>query len=256
MAEAALLPDSAPSLPSRLEDADFALSLASSHADAGPTDNASLLLDAGSPALAEVLPSSTQPKGSHMRTRPPATNTPVPPEPEKPRRSGPSTVSPLVGMVTACALAGGCATSEPVVRQGPPPLQQCPPGSDEAMEKELGIDGPTLNSVWMPGASKDAGYYDPVVVTEGRHEVLVRLKKWGNKVPKGSAVVGDFYLRDRLYGRFVELRLPDGRRFPFCGYLVAPKDGANTGAPFLPGSTPGSQKVGAIQEVVTSFDEH
>lgn len=122
--------------------------------------------------------------------------------------------------------------------------------------KSLGIDGAMTSNVWMPGASKDSSYDDAVTVTEGRHEVIVRLRKWGNKIPKGSTVIGDFYLRDRLYGRFVELRLPSGQRYPFCAYLVGALDLGKTGAPFLPGSTPGAQKVRAIQDIRTSIDEH
>ncbi|MFL5347499.1 MAG: serine/threonine protein kinase [Hyalangium sp.] len=240
----------------RAEDASSPAEMTNPSGDAEPRALASRSAEAGPRARAELPPSPPQSKGSFMRTKPPAKNPSPRPEPEKPRSPGSSVASPLAGVVAACVLTGGCAASEPLVRSGPPPLQQCPPGAKEAIES-LGLESMDSLSVLMPGAPpKHARYEDEVVATEGRHEVTVRLLKRGDDVLYGSVVVGDFFLTDRLYARFVELRLPDGRRYPWCGYLVAPKDGKKLGAPFLPDSKPGAMKIGAIQEVEISEDKH
>jgi hypothetical protein len=68
-------------------------------------------------------------------------------------------------------------------------------------------------------------------------------------------LVGDFFIRDKLYARFVEARLPDGRRVPFCGELYG-SESEDVGADFLPGSQPGAPRVGALQKVRAMYVDH
>ncbi|WP_224240581.1 serine/threonine protein kinase [Hyalangium gracile] len=248
---------SEPSATAPLEKPSPSLPTPSSSGDAGTPDIASLSPDAGSPALAEALPPSTQPKGSTMRTKPPAKPSPVPPEPEKPRSSGSSTAGPLA-VAAACAIVGGCTATEPAVRPGPPPRQLCPPGAVEAMAEKFHIGRFPLRGWYeqfrMPGATKDMEWEDSVVAPEGRHEITLLVGQ-REPIPKGLVLVGDFFIRDRVYARFVEARLPNGERVPFCGQL---EDliGNDLGAPFLPGSEPGAPKVRAIHKIRAVFHDH
>lgn len=190
-----------------------------------------------------------------MRTRHVTKNSPAPQEPELPRAPGSGVAGSIAGAVAACVLTGSCA-SAPTVIPGPPPLQQCPPGSKEAI-KSFGFEHGDFMAVWMPGASRSVSYDDEVTVTPGRHEVIFRLMKGvTDSRLTGAVFVGDFFLTDRLYARFVEMRLKDGRRLPWCGFMIAPRDYDSLGAPFMPDSKPGAMKVKAIQELRVSEYNH
>jgi serine/threonine protein kinase len=236
------------------------LSPASPLSDAGSPSLASLFPDAGPLTLTEAPPSSPLQKGPPMRTKPLVKNPTAPQVPEKLRSPSPSVANPLA-MVAACALVGGCASTEPVMRLGPPPPQLCPPTSVEVMKKEFGIGDLGTRMVTpfiLPGASEDPKWKDSVTITEGRHEVRMYYGSSGPRgkgLPKKSVLVGDFIIQDKLYARFVEVRLPDGRRLPFCGELL---DGSTreVGATFRPGSKQGEMKVGAILFVGSSDTEH
>ncbi|WP_224371454.1 serine/threonine protein kinase [Hyalangium versicolor] len=240
-----------------VRDAGSGLTAADFRGDAGPDSGvASLSADAGLSALAEAHPSSPHLKGPSMRTKPPAKNPSAPPEPEKPRSPGSGTVSPLAGVVAACALVGGCASSDAAVRLGPPPRQLCPPGAEEAMKERFGL-GDALGwyeRVRMPGWKKGMTDEEPVIVTEGRHEVVAYRRSAAPKVPPGLVLVGDFIIADKLYARFVEARLPNGERIPFCAELDTER--GSWGVPFLPGSKPGAMMVGAGQRVRATFEDH
>ncbi len=255
-------PASEPARTALAEDAGAPLQPAPPGGDAKPSALASRSADAGPLARAEPPPSPPQSKGPFMRTKPPAKNPTAPKEPEKPRSPGSSVASPLAGVVAACALAGGCAASEPAVRTGPPPHVQCPAGAVEAMRKEFhiglgyneGFHG-YYDQVRLPGWKKGMDHEDPVVMTEGRHEVVAYLLDRVDGIQPGTVLVGDFFVRDRLYARFIEARLPNGRRVPFCGELHA-LIGGELGAPFLPGSKPGAPLVSVVQKVRAMYDEH
>ncbi|HYI02548.1 serine/threonine protein kinase [Hyalangium sp.] len=229
--------------------------------DAGSPSPASLSPDAGPLTLAEAPPSSPLQKGPPMRTKPLAKNPTAPQAPEKLRSPSPSVANPLA-MVAACALVGSCASSEPVMRLGPPPPQRCPPTSVEVMAKEFGIGTREFERMVtpfvMPGAGAKPRYEDSVPITEGRHAVRMYFGSSGPRgkgLPKKSVLVGDFIIRDKLYARFVEAELPDGRRFPFCGELLDP-DTREVGAAFRPGSKQGEMMVGAILYVGSSDTDH
>jgi serine/threonine protein kinase len=251
-----------PSLAARGEDAGTPPEATHPSSDAEPSSLASRSDDARPLARAEAPPSPPQSKGSFMRTKPPAKNPTAPQEPEKPRSLGSSVASPLAGVFAACVLTGGCAASEPAVLPGPPPSVQCPAGAVEAMRKEFhigigyneGYHG-YYDQVRLPGWKKGMDHEDPIVMTEGRHEVVAYLLDREDGIQPGTVLVGDFFVRDRLYARFIEARLPNGRRVPFCGELHALIGGA-LGAPFLPGSKPGAPLVSVVQKIRAVYDEH
>ncbi len=250
-------------------------------ADAGPSQHAagprpdvlpppptsSFFDDEGSLAPTEPLPSSPNPieKGPLMRTNPLAKKPPTSPrEPEKPPSSSPSVASSLAAAAAACVVGmAGCTSSEPAVRPGPPEPQECPPGAVETMRKEFGISAGwgvdrMMDTFVMPGYDVPAikmNSVDTVPITEGRHQVrhlITRAPPGKNTLPKKSVLVGDFFIRDRVYARFNEVRLPDGRRLPFCGQLINPSPPYDVGVPFAPDSKPGAWKVRALVYVVSA----
>ncbi|MBN1208281.1 MAG: protein kinase [Myxococcaceae bacterium] len=234
--------------------------LARSSADAGPSAPANVSTDARPLALSEPRPASPHQEGPEMR-KPRVKSPDAPRAPEKPRPSGAGTARKLVGMATVCTLATGCAASEPTVRRGPPPPQQCPPGAVEAMKK-LGILEPTHNNIWLPGYSPNPparlmvdSRKTRIPVREGRQEVVLSLHIW-HKIPNGTVLVGDFIFGDKLYARFVEARTPNGERYPFCAFL-RDWETNEVGIPFLPESKPGAMLVQLPRgNVAASFDEH
>jgi len=244
---------------SLLGDAGSSLHTKHPGADAGPIALARPLPDAGPLAVAGAPSSSPPQKGSTMRHLPLDQTPTAPPPPEKLRSPGSSGSNALAGVVAACALAGGCATSDSAVRVGPPPRQLCPPGAVESMREAFGGAHPDFFpaelQVFLPGATLTTAD-EEVTVTEGRHEVLMYGgRPWGTGYPSRTRLVGDFFIRDRLYARFVEARLPDGRRVPFCGYLKQAQD-PREGVPFAPGSKPGALKVQVFQLVEYATVEH
>lgn len=233
---------------------------------APPPPLANLSRDGGPLALTEPPPSSPHQteKGRLMRTKPLAKNPTAPREPEKPLNTGSRVASPLAAAAAACVagMAGSCTSSEPAVRPGPPARQECPPGAVETMRKEFGIHWTTgyarmLDEFAMPGYDVPMVKMRPqdtVPITEGRHEVRYILHRGPPKkgLPKKSVLVGDFFIRDKLYARFNEVRLPDGRRLPFCAELVNPDPPFDVGVPFAPGSKPGTWTVPALVYVQSS----
>jgi hypothetical protein len=108
----------------------------------------------------------------------------------------------------------------------------------------------------LPGYDKPAvkaDFEEPVPITEGRHEVrlVANQSRKGVGLPKKSVLVGDFFIRDRLYARFNEVRLPDGRRLPFCAELLDPVT-YQEGVALVPGSKPGTWKARALVFVGSS----
>jgi serine/threonine protein kinase len=232
---------------------------------APPPPLANLFPDGGPMALTEPPPSSPlqTEKGPLMRTKPLAKNPTAPREPEKPLSSSSSVASALAAAAAVCVagVAGSCTSSDPAVRPGPPARQECPPGAVETMRKEFGINARgydrMLDVFAMPGYDVPIvkmNYQDTVPIMEGRHEVRFVSHRGPPKVglPKKSVLVGDFFVRDRLYARFNEVRLPDGRRLPFCAELINPSPPFDAGVPFEPGSKPGAWKVQALVYVGSS----
>jgi hypothetical protein len=108
--------------------------------------------------------------------------------------------------------------------------------------------------VLLEGALPDRRFPLEVPITEGRHEVLIFESTIpGDGYPDGTRLVGEFFLRDKLYAHFTEAVLPDGRRLPFCGSLDSTSD-AGDGVPFAPGPKSGPRKVDPV-EVVFFYSE-
>ncbi len=218
------------------------------------TDAGSFVLPS-QPSLQPPAPPPSPPeKGQSMRNSS-AKNPPAPQVQETARDGGSSAAAAIVGTAIACTLATGCATTPPVPI-GPPPKQPCPPGAEKVIRETLGIKGYTLDEVYLPGYFKGEDWDDDdfVFVTEGRNAVTTHQYRW-TQVPEGTKIIGEFFIRDRLYGRFTEVELPDGTRLPFCGYLAS-WIGHEEGVPFLPGSKPGAMKVFPLAFVRNQTRDH
>jgi len=101
----------------------------------------------------------------------------------------------------------------------------------------------------IPGATFFTLQED-LIVKEGPQQevVIIKGRPWGKGYPNNTRLIGDFYIRDKLYARFSAARLPDGTLLPFCGYLAQYND-PGEGVSFLPGSKPGAMKVEPLQLV-------
>jgi serine/threonine protein kinase len=211
--------------------------------------------DGGLPLYAEALPDAgsftaspfhepsvfeppTSPQEKQSMRKASAKNSPfsLPPEPA---RDGGTRAPALASLLVTCTLVGGCASTP----TGRPDNVPCPPGARAVMEKEFGIRNLAKDEVYLPGNLRGDDFEegDFVTISEGRNFVVTHGDEW-RKVPPGSKLIGEFYYRERLYGRFTELELPNKERRPFCGMLFDWHDGL-AGMQILPGSKPGAIRV-------------
>ncbi len=125
------------------------------------------------------------------------------------------------------------------------------------MGKEFGIDHFGRDEVYMPGNTKgdDFKKSDYVVISEGPGYVVVRGGGLWAKVPPGTKLLGEFYYRDKLYGRFYEMELPNKQRYPYCGQLWDAW-GFREGMEVLPGSKPGAIRVHPVATVAAAKFAH
>lgn len=121
--------------------------------------------------------------------------------------------------------------------------------------KKLNIPNHIFEIGLMPGHTIADDEAIPAIVTEGRTEIRTGGRHRWRDVPVGTALIGEFFFRDRLYGRFTELRLPDGQRFAFCGVLIDDPS-AKVGLPWWPDSQPGAMKVPFRAWVSPESTEH
>lgn len=166
-------------------------------------------------------------------------NVPPPSRPQEPARDGGSRAPAAAVGLVVCTLVGGCASTP----TGRPDNVPCPPGAREVMEKEFGIRNLAKDEVYLPGHTKGDDWEgdEVVIVSEGPNYVVTHGDQW-KKVPPGTKLIGEFFYRERLYGRFTEMELPNKERRPFCGMLFDHTDGL-AGMEILPGSKPGAVKV-------------
>ncbi|MFL5351906.1 serine/threonine protein kinase [Archangium sp.] len=117
----------------------------------------------------------------------------------------PKTLRSLVA--AGCAVGAACA-SGPQVRPPPPPAE-CPPGAAEAMDK-LEIHG------WHGGLFPPLhGGVQPVPAQEGP-VTAETIGPWG-EIPDHTVFSGHMYLgTNRVYARFTQATLPNGKVFPVC----------------------------------------
>lgn len=195
------------------------------------------------PAEAEEPTPPRPKKGLPMRRFfPDPSPAPLPPPLDKPWFSRLWESRALTGVMAACTVAVGCASTDAVVRLGPPPLPQCSPEAVASMEEMLRNDPWADRTRVLLTSEVDISPLN-MAVAEGPREVYVwGARKPGRSYPSDTRFVGQGFIRDRFYVRFTEAVLPDGRRLPFCGLLVE-EDSANDGLPFTPDSRPGAMKV-------------
>ncbi|WP_224248033.1 serine/threonine protein kinase [Hyalangium gracile] len=194
------------------------------------------------PTQKEASPSVTPPDTTPTLTRA------VPPPPAEPKASG----RRLSSKAQRCALlvfslewlGAGCAG----VQTRPPP-EDCPEGSTKAMEQELGW---FLESINAPLINLDVTQPHPDQLgVERTEENLWAVYKDGpitgslvethGNAPAGTRVDGHLWTTgDRIYGRYVRARLPDGRTVPICLELTDGGDAdTDVGFPKEKSSKPG-----------------
>lgn len=119
----------------------------------------------------------------------------------------------------AWALHTSCALLSLSERQGPS-TEQCPRGAVEAL-RELGIRPGAVHAVSLapPGEPPK-----PLAVREGPGLSATLVGDWG-QLQAGTVLYGQVYFgAERVFARFTEARLPQGRRLAVCLQLVDSSD--------------------------------
>jgi serine/threonine-protein kinase len=159
-----------------------------------------------------------------------------------------------LGLAAAAVLTGSACVSGPQLR--PPPPADCPPGSKETHKRFEFLEGYHIRAMRLLPHLKDLrNFYVPVSQGPMR---LKLLSPW-SKMPGGSIVVGESFIgKDRVYGRFTQVQLPDGETLPVCMELaeVPQRRVRILGAPMEPGSTSDNPRVWTVLDVlvVDRFD--
>jgi hypothetical protein len=115
----------------------------------------------------------------------------------------------------AWALHTSCALLSLPERQGPS-TEQCPRGAVEAL-RELGIRPGAVHPVSLASPGEQP---KPLAVREGPGLSATLVGDWG-RLPGGTVLYGQVYFgAGRVFARFTEARLPEGRRLAVCLQLV------------------------------------
>lgn len=134
----------------------------------------------------------------------------TPHEAETPTKSPLATLSKAAVLAATCTALAGCASGPPPM---PPKVSPCPPGAWDNMRRLLMINSIRVN----PEQYRDFGA-KPRLITVREEKVVwagVDDKKRAT-FPEGTKVAGQLWVRERLYGRFDRLILPDGQEIPVC----------------------------------------
>lgn len=119
----------------------------------------------------------------------------------------------------AWALHASCALLSLPERQGPS-SDQCPRGSVEAL-RGLGIRPGAVHPVSLIAPGEPPR---PLAVREGPGLSATLVGDWG-QLPGGTVLYGQVYFgSERVFARFTEARLPEGRRLAVCLQLVDSAD--------------------------------
>jgi serine/threonine protein kinase len=151
-------------------------------------------------------------------------------------------LGPVGKAITAACLTMAACTG-PQVRPEPQ-AEECPPGAVENMEK-LGIKVGTKGQAKFP----PRGEPRPVTVKEGWSSSLYLYGGWKN-LPRDTILAGKLIFGERVYGRFTEARLPEGKgggTVRVCMELL--DTGGDRGLELEPGSTEGNLKVFSAAQV-------
>ncbi|MDY7231408.1 serine/threonine protein kinase [Hyalangium rubrum] len=140
--------------------------------------------------------------------------------------------------VACLELSAGCASTQVKPFEE---VEKCPPEALAAMKKlglRLGSAGNLVVDVQQPGTSGDTGRYQDGPITS------VLLGEPTATLPAGSLILGTLWTSSgridrwgdaKVYGRYTEVRTPNGQRYPVCFTL-----GDEDGVPQLEGSQPGA----------------
>ncbi|WP_309893264.1 serine/threonine-protein kinase [Archangium sp.] len=193
---------------------------------------------------APVVPTTPREEDTHVK------NPKTSPKQEE-KRPAPASARRAAAALALCTAANGC-TAVPVR----PPPTDCPPENLRVMESTLGIRvGDMGHIVVEPFKSIGA---DPIAVPRGKVES--KLTSGLGKVPEPEEYLprlhGELLFgTDRVYGRYTELVLPKGERYPVCLQLHDRRDGT-LGMPMAPGSGTGAALIlnGAAVKAVNRFE--
>jgi serine/threonine protein kinase len=198
----------------------------------------------GAATAAPVVPTTPREEDTHVK------NPKTSPKQEE-KRPAPATGRRAAAALALCTAANGC-TAVPVR----PPPADCPPENLRVMQSTLGIRvGDIGRIVVEPFKSVGA---DPIAVPRGKVES--KLTSGLGKVPEPEEYLPRLYGellfgKDRVYGRYTELVLPKGERYPVCLQLHDRRDG-KLGMPMVPGSGTGAALIlnGAAVKAVDRFE--
>jgi len=141
-----------------------------------------------------------------------------------------------------CAVGSACA-SAPKVRP-PPPVEDCPPETREAM-KRLDIHYGSHGITFLPQGQR----VGIVPVKEG--PVMVRLIGRWKPLPNDTPLFGKIFIgTNRVYARFTEAHLPGGEVVPVCMEMTRNGD---LGVPMLEGSTPERALIDSVDFVTSVY---
>jgi serine/threonine protein kinase len=136
-----------------------------------------------------------------------------PPHPQQqPSPEGKKALRPSRHFARIAPLCVGlaCATAPEQKRPVLPPPEECPPGAVAAMVK-LGISIGEVNPV-----SGGPGFVPPITPARAGPINFFLIDAFGD-LPSDTRLSGQLFIGEqRIYGRFTEAQLPDGRTFPVC----------------------------------------
>jgi serine/threonine-protein kinase len=150
-----------------------------------------------------------------------------------------------LGLAATALLTGSACVSGPQLRDPPP--ADCPPGHKETSRRFNLWTGNISALRLLP--YPDITQNDWVPVSQGPMRLKL-IRPWED-LPRGSIVIGESLIgKERVYGRFTQIQLPNGETLPVCMEFVdrstrAGKTGANMG----PGSTPENPTMWNIHDV-------
>ena len=195
------------------------------------------------------LPASTANAMLRTSAQTPKNETPK----TQPQSSGPRfPVKPAVAVAVCAMLDGGCTAPASQVRPEPPAIS-CPEGWQETHRRfDVGF------RAWgvIKGYKGEPG--ELARVKDGRATLQVGIFGRAGSMPAGTLLVGTWQVaEDRLFGSFIEAKIPGAGVVPVCLVLSLEGDTAymdergkeyvcppGLGTCLAPGSTPGNARIG------------
>ncbi|MDY7232244.1 serine/threonine protein kinase [Hyalangium rubrum] len=183
-----------------------------------------------------VVVATTNPEDVPLVKTPQKSNQPTgqevprtPPETEKPAKKSLEGVRKAAVVAATCTALAGCASS-------PPPLptdRDCPRRASETFDQFRILSGIRIGPIEYSQITSGS-YVIPVRESERVVWTMMDDNLGGSTLPRRTRFIGRIWVRDRLYGRFDRIELPDGRQFEVCMQFEHREDGPR-GVWFEPG---------------------